>query len=244
MENLIVSRETLDFDFDQGGLKMIHLPSFISYLKLSWINRYFSNSTSSWQTILEYFNEYGGERVFQLQADKISEIGIKVNNPFWRDVLYSLASAKPKVTRTCTEDFLSLDIMNFIPCEEIRYYSAWKNYGVENICDIIDVTTKDFFTFVKIKDKIMSNNFMKYYSLLSRIPRYVKEYVRMNIGRIDLQNFRAEDPFLRSILAVKKAKFAYRNMRDAVFYAPTEKFVKWGNILELEILDFSKYFVL
>jgi hypothetical protein len=36
-----IKRNTLIGDIQEGGLKMIHLQSFITYSKVSWVKRYF-----------------------------------------------------------------------------------------------------------------------------------------------------------------------------------------------------------
>ena len=36
-----IKRNTLIGDIQEGGLKMIHLKSFITYLKVSWVKRFF-----------------------------------------------------------------------------------------------------------------------------------------------------------------------------------------------------------
>jgi hypothetical protein len=38
-----IKRNTLIADFEDGGLKMIHLQQFNAYLKITWVKRLFSN---------------------------------------------------------------------------------------------------------------------------------------------------------------------------------------------------------
>ena len=78
--------------------------------------------------------DHRGELVFKLQIEKMKEIGIKLTNPFWRDVLYDLALAK-LVIKTCVNNTLSLDIINFVPCEDFPYYIRWKNCGTQYLYD-------------------------------------------------------------------------------------------------------------
>ena len=48
-----IKRNTLIADFEDGGLKMIHLQQFNAYLKITWVKRLFSNlkvvGKISWQ---------------------------------------------------------------------------------------------------------------------------------------------------------------------------------------------------
>ena len=46
-----IKRNTLIADFEDGGLKMIHLQQFNAYLKIGWVNRFFSNLKGGWQRI-------------------------------------------------------------------------------------------------------------------------------------------------------------------------------------------------
>ena len=48
-----IKRNTLIAEFEDGGLKMIHLQQFNAYLKITWVKRLFSNlkvvGKKSWQ---------------------------------------------------------------------------------------------------------------------------------------------------------------------------------------------------
>ena len=84
-----IKRNTLIGDFLHGGLKMTHLQSFNSYLKVGWIKRLFANLDGNWQKLLLYsLNHLGGERVFTLLKDKLGDISGKINNTFWREVCF------------------------------------------------------------------------------------------------------------------------------------------------------------
>ncbi|VDI09879.1 Hypothetical predicted protein [Mytilus galloprovincialis] len=120
-------------DFSQGGLNMVHLQSFCTYLKLSWVKRFLSNSDGTWQNLLlAELKQLGGDRVFTLQKDKIKEISNRLKNPFWKDIFECLHMAKP-YTKLCVPEILSLDILNFIPISEYPVYMKWKLYGIQFI---------------------------------------------------------------------------------------------------------------
>jgi hypothetical protein len=54
------------------------------------------------------------------------------------------------------------------------FYIRWENAGVTNLNHIMDTVTKNFLTFEKIKTLIKSNNFIRYYTLISNIPTDIK----------------------------------------------------------------------
>ena len=70
-----IKRNTLIADFEDGGLKMIHLQQFNAHLKISWMKRFFSNLKGGWQKIMATnIKYYGGERIFSLHFGKMSFI--------------------------------------------------------------------------------------------------------------------------------------------------------------------------
>ena len=148
-----IKQNTLIADFEDGGLKMIHLQQFNAYLKISWIKRFFSSLKGGWQKIMaKNIKYYGGERIFSLQKEKILEISKIFSNPFWKDVFYSLYLAKPLVKLNIKE-CLSLDLLNFVSIDDFPFYMRWENAGVTNLNHMMDTVTKHFLTFEKINLK-------------------------------------------------------------------------------------------
>jgi hypothetical protein len=116
--------------FEDGGLKMIYLQQFNAYLKISWVNRLFSNLKGGWQRIMaKNIKYYGGEGMFSLQKEKILEISKIFSNPFWKAVFYSLYLSKPLV-RLNIKGCLSLDLLNFVSIDDFPFYMRWENAGV------------------------------------------------------------------------------------------------------------------
>jgi hypothetical protein len=66
-----IKRNTLIADFEDGGLKMIHLQQFNAYLKISWVKKISSNWKGGWEKIMaKKIKYYGGERIFSLQRKR------------------------------------------------------------------------------------------------------------------------------------------------------------------------------
>ena len=105
---------------------MIHLQSFITYLKVSWVKRFFFNLNEDWQNILlTNLKDYVGVRTFSFQKEKLIEISSKFSNLFWKDIFNSLHLAKPYTLINMIER-LSLDILNFVPIENAPFISNGK----------------------------------------------------------------------------------------------------------------------
>lgn len=239
-----IKRNTLIGDFMQGGLNMVHLSSFSTYLKISWVRRLLLNLEGSWQTLLlSELTKFGGDRVFSLQKEKLLEVHGYVKNPFWKDVLFCLHTAKP-YTKACTNDILSLDILNFVPLSDYTIYMQWKDFGVQYIKDLVNCQNKEFFTFEKIRHKILTNNFLKYYSLISNIPKFIKDHIKEYCGSQQIENVKISDAFCTQIINNKKPKFVYKSLIDHIFQPPLEKFQKWEQLLDSEIENWQTYFML
>ena len=239
-----VKRNTLIGDITQGGLNMIHIHSFNIYLKLSWIKRLLTNPEGKWQKLfLTDLKQYGGERVLYLQKEKLREISVSLKNPFWSDVLLCLSEAKPH-TDSSVNDTLSLDILNFSSLDDFPYYLLWKNRGVQFVSDLINHENKQFYSFEQIQEKLETNNFLMFYRLIARIPKAFKDCLKENLLDIHFDTHDTTDTFVKKIVSNKKAKFIYRSLIDNIVQNPTDKFLKWEKLLDIEITDWSEYFVI
>ena len=223
---------------------MIHIHSFNIYLKLSWIKRLLTNPEGKWQKLfLTDLKQYGGERVLYLQKEKLREISVSLKNPFWSDVLLCLSEAKPH-TDSSVNDILSLDILNFSSLDDFPYYLLWKNRGVQFVSDLINHENKQFYSFEQIQEKLETNNFLMFYRLIARIPKAFKDCLKENLLDIHFDTHDTTDTFVKKIVSNKKAKFIYRSLIDNIVQNPTDKFLKWEKLLDIEITDWSEYFVI
>ncbi|KAJ8315764.1 hypothetical protein KUTeg_007914 [Tegillarca granosa] len=99
---------------------------------------------------------------------------------------------------------------------------------------------KNFYTFQQIRGRIMTNNFITYYRLLSCIPKCLKDTIKRYCDKVNPGNFRPKDTFFDKIMINKKVKLIYRNLIDNICKQPTEKFLKWEEGCDLRRLDGSR----
>jgi hypothetical protein len=118
----------------------------------------------------------------------------------------------------------------------------WENAGVTSLNHIMDTVTKNFLTFEKIKTLIKSNNFIRYYALISNIPTDIKKCLQDNIDNINTDNFHPKDDFLDRPINTKSLKFVYITLLKTLTHLPIQKFLKWEGILGIDIADWSIYF--
>ena len=223
---------------------MIDLQSFNIYLKVGWIKRLFSNLDGDWQKVLLFnLQSYGGERILTFQNEKLKEVAIKLTNPFWKDVLSSYHFAKP-YTKMNTNELLSLDILNFVPVTDLNYYNRWIEHNVQYLCDLIDPHSGNFYTFEQTRNKLNTNNFLKYYSLVSNVPKYIKYHLKENCVNVNFDILSKKDAYLERIVHSKNVRFVYKGLVNAIISLPTENFSKWEKLLNCEITNWSKYFII
>ena len=193
--------------------------------------------------LLFNLQSYGGERFLTFQKGELEEVAMQLTNPFWKDVLSSYHLIKP-YTKLNTDDILSLDILNFVPVTDLTYYIRWIDHNVQYLCDLVDLLTGNFYTFVQIRNKLNTNTFLKYYSLASNVPKYIKDHLKENYLNVNFEILSKKDAYLERIVHGKNVKFVDKSLVNAIITLPTEKNSKWEKLLDCEIIDWSKYFII
>jgi hypothetical protein len=82
----------------------------------------------------------------------------------------------------------------------------------------MDTVTKNFLTFEKIKTLIKSNNFIRYYTLISNIPTDIKKCLKDNIDNINTENYQEINTPLYSILQVALLNTSYKRHLSKMGY--------------------------
>jgi hypothetical protein len=83
-----------------------------------------------------------------------------------------------------------------------------------------------------------------FYRLIARIPKAFKDCLKENLLDIHFDTHDTSDTFVKKIVSNKTAKFIYRSLIDNIVQNPTDKFLKWEKLLDIEITDWSEYFVI
>ena len=100
-------------------------------------------------------------------------------------------------------DILSLDILNFSSLDDFPYYLLWKNRGVQFVSDLINHENKQFYSFEQIQEKLETNNFLKFYRLIARIPKAFKDCLKENLLDIHFDTHDTTDTFVKKIVSNK-----------------------------------------
>jgi hypothetical protein len=89
----------------------------------------------------------------------------------------------------------------------------------------MDTVTKNFLTFENIKTLIKSNNFIRYYTLISNIPTDIKKCLKDSIDNINTENFHPKDDFLDRLIYTKSLKFVYITLLQTLTHLPIQIFL-------------------
>jgi hypothetical protein len=97
---------------------------------------------------------------------------------------------------------------------------------VQYLCDLIDPHSGNFYTFEKTRNKLNTNNFFKYYSLESNVPKYIKDHLKENCVNVNFDILSKKDAYLERICQSKNARFVYKGLVNAIISLLTEIFSK------------------
>ena len=134
-----VSRKLITQDYVNGGLKMTNINDFIKALKISWIRRSLSSS-SSWSLLLHASIPELNNYTFILGSSFIRDLANRTCNVFWKEVLYALSDFYEKYPYNANE--IATTPLWCNPAITINnepvYYRGWYQRGVRTISDLIN----------------------------------------------------------------------------------------------------------
>ena len=210
-----VKRNTLIGCVEQGGLRAIHIKSFIQSLKCTWVKRFTNAVYAEWKFFFNlHLKKYGSDYLFKCNF-QIKDIIVR--NTFINDVCSAWSAYN---FRKPDKNFKNEIIWNnsLIKVDNnIIFYSFMYERGVERISDFLDdknclLSLSNF----KQKFSLQSLPFIIVYSIFSAIPRHWKDDFG-NVYNSDdvpdkLQNLQ-DIPF--------PSRYVYNVLIESIFSAPT-----------------------
>jgi hypothetical protein len=79
---------------------------------------------------------------------------------------------------------------------------------------------------------------------VSNVPKYIKDHLKENCVNVNFDILSKKDAYLERIVQSKNVRFVYKGLVNAIISLPTEKFSKWEKLLNCEITNWSKYFII
>ena len=158
---------------------------------------------------------------------------------FWKNVIEALLLIKNK--NPSISEYMKLDIRNFCQFSDFKYFSKWKESGIDNIGKFFD-NHGELKSFHCIKNEFNCKNFLRYFQIVNNIPQDWKLKIKDSIlVREETEN---ESNLLLKLIKTKKdIKKIYEVLKNKILIPPTKKIEKWKReFTELEDSDFSYFF--
>ena len=223
-----IKRDIIVSPENEGGLNMIHIFSFIRYIKIRWVKRLLENENGAWQNLVNS-TVFRNKNIWILGKRKLEELSKLIKNSFWRDVILALSSWKEEPQ--CPNEYLSMNILNFVPAKLFYQYNLWREAGFEILKDLID-DNGNLIPFEIIKQKTRSDDFLKYFSLISRIPKAWKDAIKKHLVQ---NNFEKQEDKIMNLQKQNSLKFVYKDLLNKTKRQHTAKHETWIQVFNKSI---------
>ena len=237
-----IKRSLLYNEYNEGGLKMLHLSSFNDAMKITWVKRYLDyQNESKWKIFLKSsLKKFGGDHFFKWNICSKHMVFNENIDPFWKDVL----------TAWCHYKYY-----NPVKFKEIISQPLWFNSHIlidgkpifverwfkENMIYIKDILNHDgsFIPFDQVLQKYGSDSFLTYFSILAAIPKNWKDTIKHGDCKHDvLLLLNASDILLNDFLRLKKvSKLCYLLFlkKHTISISETDHQNKWQSDLSVDL---------
>ena len=215
-----IKRYILTKRYENGGLKMIDLETFIKSLKITWIKRFMGSDANGIlnKIYMEKIHPFGGKFLFECNYSENDVDVFAGTNKFLKDVLTSWASLNSKPVILSYRDEILWNNSNIRAGGCTIIYKNWYQKGIKYFKDIYDDITKTIRPYDRLKDlyHLPDTDFLKYLALIESIPKRWKTNIKHENTNIPMA--------LKTINQVIKAnqtnKFVYHFLMEKK--APTD----------------------
>jgi hypothetical protein len=227
--------------YEDGGLKLTHLPSLINALRITWVKRLMTTS-GSWQSLAQHIlGVQDTSLIWNLDPISLKNMSLKVTNPFWSEVLKAWRLYKLKNSESIIH--LSLWNTHFETSENLkRLKTILITRGCIYLKDIINEEGRLLLYGEFVVKFYTSINHLDFYSLVQGLPTDWKNKLRQHNLKAEENTRSTLNTFL---LENKSCNHAYwKLIKDEKHNCKTLD--KWENNLNLSSKSESwpRYFLL
>jgi hypothetical protein len=168
-----IKRKTLIADYENGGLRMLDISSFVKAQKVMWVKRLSTKDKASWKAIPNYYyskllgvNTWKCNLICKIQPTYLPDFYWKVVK-YWSEV--KQLNDSPLTPFDIRRECLWLNKNIKLNKDEI-YWEDWHKQGINLIHDIVNSEGK-FLTVNELEQKyVIKCDMLKYNSLKDAIP--------------------------------------------------------------------------
>ena len=177
-----IKRDVIIKNYLEGGLKMIHIKSYITALKVTWIRRIYIHS-GNWDFYID--SVFDKHNLASMGIEKVKDLSKQCENKFWKDVLearYNTILASKIYKTHIMENPIWFNSEIKVERKHI-FNRVWYNKGIHTINDLIK-EDKEFCSLEELREKYnIHTNFLTYQS----IKRAVYHFILKNQNLFDLE---------------------------------------------------------
>jgi len=236
---------------DLAGAGMIDLKLKEKCLKLYWLRRLYECSGSWKQYVLDTLRVKESTVEYLLRGNiKCSDLPkTLVHLPMWDDILKfwcKINYAEPDFVYNIN-DILETNLWynsSLNIDKKLTFWEDWYDKNIRTINDLIDIETGKFYTWVQFQNKFhMQCTFLKYYSLLSAIPKRWKCIIREFFNnRFDADHVKHVSYTEKLLSLPKPVGVLYKDMiNNHVKDQPYDRAEKWSIDIGKEVDDLDWY---
>ena len=162
-------------NYNEGGLKMIDIPSYINSLKIKWIKNAIKNSNSKcYQLVNDLFDMNKVMNCGKMYCEKIVK---NIKNNFWIDVLKSYIKYIEKFQITELGQILNMPLFyneHFLVNKKPIYNKTLYDKGIRFVKDILQ-NNGCFVSFNYLKNVTGINDYLQYYAMKDVVSCFFKK---------------------------------------------------------------------
>ena len=177
-----IKRNKIIQSLESDGLCMIHLPSFIDSLKISWIKRV--NGSSDIWTALTKMQQLDPERMMTCSVTSLNEVKKSIKNIFWKEVTESVIRFHKSISLENNEILREpIWFSDYTKFKKSRI-KKWDDQGLRFIGDLFNPRTGNIMTRDEIRLHYrISMTFLCYESLIRSLPASIRQTVQITFER-------------------------------------------------------------
>jgi len=231
-----VARKTIIGDYSVGGLRMMHIPSVITGLKIAWVKRLLDNNNSNWKCFYrQQLHPFGGNLIWYCNINPRDKCLASIDNSFiheivksWFNVVFEPASSNFQYQILWNNSAVRIG-------NNIVFKKEWYDKGVKYFKDLLS-ENGEIMSFNVFKDRTGLNiNFLEYFSLIYAIPQKWKQNTKV-VDRDNGDESLQSDLLLKLGMTKKVCKLVHEICVQKIFKSPTSE-VKWS--LFFDEIDFN-----
>ena len=236
-----LSRAYICKNYEDGGIKMLDVNSFLSALKISWLKRVMFSRSLLTKVLfytcpeMETLNVYGSEYVNVLLR--------KCNNPFWIDVVkhykHMYIKCKPENSVEFFGECIHYNI-NIIRDKKTIHSKELIQSGIITVGHLME-RNGNFLSYASFQNKYpgVRINFLEYRGIVEAIRKY-KNLSELDFSNEDYENTESGCSKVWRYLKVGQTKNIYSILTNNSVKPPCIK--KWENTFSINPSEWKKIF--